>query len=107
MTYEYIAGFFDGEGHCRRSNYKNGRGEDWIAVTMIMGQSESNNGLDVLTQIKDFLGIANQLSVTNKATNPHYRLEIRGKKAEEVLLKLLPYCIVKQKQIKQTLNLTS
>lgn len=93
MTWEYIAGFFDGEGSI--TNNKKG-----FRITIAQANFE------VLEQIKNFTGIGNIFK--NKKRENHWKESwvFYIAKQNDVLLFLThvkPYLIVKSKQTKQTI----
>jgi len=98
LSYEYIAGFLDGEGsigiHRDRQRNKYGGFRYKLVVTL------TNTNRKVLELIQNKIGgKIYELSSNRKTTQkPRYVLQLRRKEAEETLKKLLPFLIVKKQQ---------
>lgn len=94
MNWEYIAGFFDGEGCV--SHLKN----QW---RISVGQ----NTKEVLQEIRDYIGygtIYKEYS-TQYTQGVHYRLQIfRKKEVYAFLSTILPYVIVKKERVMYALT---
>ncbi len=94
ISIEWLAGFIDGEGHIKRYNLKNGRGERHWTTCIVVVQSVVNDGERVLRDIKAQYGgtISCQTKFT---TNAVWRLDIRGSKADRLLEQLNPHLRIK------------
>lgn len=95
ISIEWLAGFIDGEGHIKRYNLLNGRGERHWTTCICIVQSVVNNGEQILKDIKAIYGGTISCQVKGQ-TNPIWRLDIRGSKADELLKQLKPYLRIKK-----------
>lgn len=94
ISIEWLAGFIDGEGHIKRYNLKNGRGERHWSTCIVIVQSVVNDGERVLKDIKEQYG--GTISVQTKFTkNPVWRLDIRGSNADKLVERLKPHLRIK------------
>lgn len=93
-SYEYIAGFIDGEGHIRLSRRKNKH-----YISGVIGITNTNKA--ILESIQSVIGGKIEYNKPAKAHwKPGYVLKITGKKVLEVLDKVYPYLIIKKQQAK-------
>jgi hypothetical protein len=92
---KWLAGFIDGEGHIKRYNLLNGRKERHWTTCICIVQSSINNGEQVLKDIKSVYG-GTVSCQTKGQTNPVWRIDIRGKRADSLYNELLPYLRIKR-----------
>lgn len=105
MNIDYIAGLFDGEGHCAYRNLKNGRGEDWYTVQVVLVQGTKNRGEQLLRGVGEHLGYGNISCSKKDSLNPCWRWQITGTKAVIFLESIKDKCFVKKESIDKCLNL--
>lgn len=96
--YAWAAGFFDGEGCV--SLHRQGR---WTCVRIILVQKD----IRPMERFMATFGCAETLSVVTRRnrTNHYYRLVISGRKAADVLTKMLPYLTLKRDVAEVALDL--
>lgn len=89
LTWEYIAGFFDGEGSLsRHSQNKN----IWII-------SIAQNTANVLVKIKEFIGYG---SIYYDSSGKNYKYQIfRRKEVADFVSQIAPFIIVKHEKIQE------
>lgn len=101
MNWDYIAGFFDGEGTVFKSHRnRNGRTEHIASVTMY------NTHREVLEQIQNFLGGAGSIYVHLRPdrpnTKPCYAYRIAGHRTlQRILPKLISRSVLKRDGLKE------
>jgi|GEM_PF-2440912 DNA invertase Pin-like site-specific DNA recombinase len=108
MNWDYIAGFFDGEGNVRVVDSKNSRG-----ISITIAQAESNNGNEVISKIQSFLRSNNinshiyvykSLDKRGYKRQPLYVLRISDKyNAKKFLKELEGRVVVKRSDVKDAL----
>lgn len=100
----YAAGLFDGEGciHIAKRFTRKGRLRYNLLFNMANNKSPS-----VLEFMKKLFGGSNIQTVFKKKGNPHWIWFISGYKAEEMLLKLKPYLMIKKEECKLALEFQS
>lgn len=91
MTYQYIAGFFDGEGCIIIEKRQSHR----LVVDF------SQKYIKVLGEIKKFLGYG---KIKKKSTGNIYRLRFKCNDAKKILKKLIPFLCVKKLQARFALQ---
>lgn len=100
QTMYYIGGLFDGEGSCGVYKcYGNGMGSPQLSCTINM---TTMDGINIFVSI--FGGVISEREVLKKNSKNIFRISYSCNKAESVLLSLLPYVIVKKRQIEIVLN---
>src|SRR5258708_5563298 len=98
--YAWAAGFFDGEGCV--SLHRQGR---WTCARIILVQKD----IRPLEQFRSIFDCTEMLSVVTRRNrrNHYYRLVISGRKAADVLTKMLPYLTLKRAVAEVALDLQS
>jgi len=98
--YAWAAGFFDGEGCVSLHNQ-----ERWTCVRIILVQKD----IRPLEHFKAIFDCSETLGIVTRRNrrNHYYRLVISGKKAAEVLTKMLPYLTLKRAVAEVALDLQS
>ena len=92
MNWEYIAGFFDGEGYCK----KQGR----YTVIQITQQHK-----EVLEEIQQFLGYGHIYRKDNKLKYKGFDLRIfKRKDCIDFITKIKPFSIVKKEELNKIEN---
>jgi len=96
ITWDYIAGFFDGEGYVAGSNYGK-RGCSYPCIKICF----CNTNITVLEKIASFLGVSWKKGggKSKLATKPCYQLCIYGRKILPILHQLSKRCVVKKKEL--------
>lgn len=96
VLYEYIAGFFDGEGYCsimKRSPGGHSRSPYWIIASM------ANTHKGVLDEIQKVFGGKVIFHTGGTGRNhPHYRLTFYTQQAINFIRTIRPYLIIKQRE---------
>ena len=96
LSWEYVAGFVDGEGSITLQMQKNASGRHCRPILRI-----GNTNAHVLQLIRDFLGCGciNTMRRESKRWKPSWVLTIAGrKKLLPILISLRPYLVVKVAQ---------
>lgn len=107
LTWDYIAGFFDGEGSVSTMCFTHRQGIQGTVATLSHSGAE---GLFILTQIRDFLwerGIKGYLQKpqTNGRYRPMHNLKMSSRASTEAFLKeMLPRVSVKRVIVQDTLR---
>lgn len=92
VSYEYIAGFFDGEGYVAfTKRHKTNKIE--LVVSM------ANTHRQVMDEIQKVAGSIVTFHKGYHGFMPHYRLTFCGRKALEFLIAIQPYSVVKREEI--------
>ena len=93
----YVAGLFDGEGSC--GYWSSGKGRSRKQTAQIKMTHKS-----VLLQVKKFFGLGSVCPVKVKThCKAIWLWRVHHKKARIVLKRLLPYLIVKKKEVQKVL----
>lgn len=97
LSYQYIAGFFDGEGHVTiGKTQKNPKWQPTYYLTI----GFTNTNTKILEEIRNFLGIGRIVlnSRGYKRDNPRtcYSLVASAIQAKEILTLIFPYLVVKK-----------
>lgn len=96
LSYEYIAGFFDGEGHIRIGKKSPG-GHSRSPYCLIASMANTHRG--VLDEIQKVTGGQVIFHKGTKAQwNPHYRLTFYTQQAYNFIKAVQPYLIVKREE---------
>lgn len=97
MDYEYLAGFFDGEGYIKINRYDNKRnGKICYFVTAQL----SNTNETIMNQISEKLNVKNRkYEYSNTNWNPVFRISTFSQKAYSLLDNIKPYSIIKLREI--------
>ncbi len=98
ITDEYLAGFFDGEGHFSINVQISKTGKEYPHHTVMLSQS-GEDGLQLLKEIQSIYGgkIYQHLKVGDwKATKNAYKLYWRKAEAAEFIPKILPHLRLKK-----------
>ncbi len=99
LTWEYIAGFFDGEGCIFYTTEKYRKGVSHYVLLSVTQGIKNNQGCHIIERIHDFLsehGIKNGITHFANPTNT-IRIQITsGASARDTLNGLLPYLTVKR-----------
>jgi hypothetical protein len=94
VSYEYIAGFFDGEGYCsimKRSPGGHSRSPYWVIASM------TNTHKEVLDEIQQICGGKVIFHHGGYRHNrPHYRLTFYTQQAVNFIKAIRPYLVIKQ-----------
>jgi len=99
MTWEYIAGFFDGEGCV--NVYPNGNTQR-VAVTLTQGNPEV---LEVIQEFLEDMGIPSAIYAKSSSRSQWFVLSITAREQVKLVLEnLTPYLIVKQPAAIKTLE---
>lgn len=110
MTPEYIAGFFDADGHVTISLSGSLQVQRGIRqkVFFRIQCGFTNNHIGVLQQIKDTLGLPGGINLTAKRNSDKhsttYHLMYYGRYCVKVLEAMVPYLVVKQERAKLALS---
>jgi hypothetical protein len=97
----YTAGIVDGEGCFWRGLCKNGEGRTYYESRLIVVQKEPEMLEWLREQYGGHLRLANRMSYATR--RPIWRWSLSGTKCEKFAVLLLPYLIVKRKQVKRVL----
>jgi len=95
VKWEYIAGFFDGEGFIsiqKASPRTHSGARYWLIAAMV------NTNKDVLEKISQVAGGKVFFHREQKRDKPHYRITFYTRQAYDFLLKVRPHLIVKARQ---------
>lgn len=98
MDWSYIAGFFDGEGNlyiARSRSFKNGNVSHYITIRIYQ------DNIDVLEQIKQFLGFGQIYKYTNKTAELSFN---KKKDVQSFLMNIRDKIVVKKQQVDYILN---
>ncbi len=101
----YIAGFIDGEGYISLTKRKHfNKIGDWIGISAVI--VISNTHKQVLKYIKRICGVSSKIYDNPQKGNRRlaYRLVFNSKEATCLLIRILPYLIVKKRQAKVFIN---
>jgi hypothetical protein len=93
VSYEYIAGFFDGEGYCsimKRSPGGHSRSPYWVIASM------ANTHKGILDEIQKVCGGNVTFHKGAKQKVPHYRLTFYTRNAINFLKAIRPFLVIKQ-----------
>jgi hypothetical protein len=108
MNLQYIAGFFDGEGHVRIQKYRN-KGRQYSKVVATITQTDRA----VLDRIVEHFGCGGVYSKGDDAARllkgwkPCYNAQFTDRSARKLLTAIEPYLIVKKDVVKEILDSTS
>lgn len=112
MTWEYIAGFFDGEGHCSLSSQKlNGEGHFTRGNPRVTIVQSLERGRALFEEIQEFLSdrsITSVIEVHNEGDDrcrKSYRLRVTGFKGVVAFLSgVFPYLRIKKVEAQDLLR---
>jgi hypothetical protein len=96
VSWEYLAGFVDGEGSI--GIHKSYHGRKWVCLTPCFQVSNTNR--EILEALKEKVGFGTitQDKRTGKNWRPTYNYCVQGFKVKLILQQLLPYLQLKKKQ---------
>jgi hypothetical protein len=93
----YLAGIIDGEGCLRVDCGKNGKGTVKYSITITV----ANTNFNLIKYLHSTTNIGSVLPIPKKGNRkPQLRWTVYSKQAEEFLLQVLPYLLVKEPQAK-------
>ena len=103
----YIAGFFDGEGHCRIQTYKRNNGREYQRLIATITQVDRT----VLDKIVEYVGCGQVVSKFDKRAKANgwkecHEAVFTDLSARKLLVLIEPYLIVKKEQVSSCLDLT-
>ena len=103
MTWEYVAGFFDGEGNICNTKGSGGFSPRWSVV------QQDDRGKKVLEAIQAFLALAGIKSYLGKSRMRTerilWKLNVGSREQfEHIATKLMPYVYVKKLELQDTLR---
>ncbi len=107
VSWDYIAGFFDGEGSVSTMNFTH---RDTLAATIVTLSQSGSEGFEILTKIRDFLLAAGIKGYVHSQTRrkPYrqmHHLKVCARPSVEALLRqLLPRVSVKRVVVQDTLR---
>jgi hypothetical protein len=105
MTPQWLAGFFDGDGHVSISRFKTAQmGKPYLRLKCTF----TGTNLLTMTFIASKCGFGGPYwKKAAKYKSKVYELDICGKKAEPFLRMILPYVIIRRKQVELALEFAS
>lgn len=113
LTWDYVAGFFDGEGCIRIFNYRDSKLKDTARFCLRASISQTKDrGYKLLSDIKDFLakaGIESTIYSDNKKpkanwAESHALTIAKRESCDKFLIKILPYLHVKKTEAEDVLR---
>ena len=108
LSWEYIAGFFDGEGHVATMNFTH---RDGLAATMVTIGQSGKEGLQILTRIQEFIaehgvkGYVGKKAQVREHYRPMHYLRIASRPSVQAFLShIFPFVSVKKVVVQDTLR---
>jgi hypothetical protein len=99
LSFEYIAGIIDGEGHFHTPRVKNGAGRTYIYPRVIV----MNTNKELVDALKHTLGGNVYMYKAHDNAKACYRWSMTGKAVTALAHNILPYLIVKHEQVQRVL----
>lgn len=94
LSLQYIAGFFDGEGHIRITKTKHKTLPNIYKYYLVI--QFTNTHKEVMEKIHQVVGGSLTFNKGNHGLKPHWRVTLYTNKAYECIKILLPYLVVKK-----------